>query len=234
MKHPIYTNLSPIIYDTAIRIISNDNPYFNLLLGKFSGTPTLFGTSPDDGYQQGRRNTLLGYTAGRDITSGYHNVFISTDAGKLILSGHDNVGIGNGALTSSRYGKYNIALGTVAGSSLNYGQHNICIGYFSNASNSTSVSANYNILLGSYTNSFNYSNTVIVGFSARATKNNDLVIGSQLQPLSGTLHGNITVTGSVTAAGPLVMFTNLPTVSSPSLPKGALWNDNGTLKIALG
>lgn len=110
-------------------------------------------------------NMLIGYNAGRDLTSGYRNIFLGARSGETNTTGINNIGIGlnsNYANINNRIaigvdalgfqatgGNGAVAIGTSALSRTTatggYNQHNVAIG-FEALMNATS--ANQNIAIG--------------------------------------------------------------------------------------
>jgi hypothetical protein len=85
-------------------------------------------------------------------------------------TGYSNVALGQSALRNNTTGNYNVALGKSALYSNTKGEYNVALGY--------------NVQSG------DFSNSIIIGVSASATTNNQLVLGS-----------------STTQVGPVTMST---------------------------
>lgn len=105
----------------------------------------------------GIQNVAVGATALENNTSGANNIVVGT-AATSNTSGSNNVAIGHGALTSNTIGTHNIAIGR-------------------NSSTGT-TSGEYNVSIGAYTNTVNFSKTILLGSYSVATSDNQLSIGS--------------------------------------------------------
>jgi hypothetical protein len=103
-------------------------------------------------------NTAVGYCALR-MNQGWRNIAVGNsgiDSGFAAAS--DNISIGNQAFQSLTTGEFNIGIGTSVMNSCNTGSNNTVI--------------------GAYSTSLNFSNTVVIGRDAVPTVDNQLVIGS--------------------------------------------------------
>jgi hypothetical protein len=139
----------------------------------------------------GSVNTAIGFGALSLNTTGYGN----TGIGSLALSSNVslfNTGIGYGALNANTTGSDNVAIGkqaaytnttgfanTIVGSQAlrqnTTGGNNTAIGFQALLNNTT---GNSNTALGVFTDSGNFSQSVIIGYLATATANNQFVVGS--------------------------------------------------------
>jgi len=103
-------------------------------------------------------NTAVGYCALR-MNQGWRNIAVGNsgiDSGFAAAS--DNISIGNQTFQSLTTGAFNIGIGTSV------------MNYCNTGSNNT--------VIGAYSTSLNFSNTVVIGRDAVPTVNNQLVIGS--------------------------------------------------------
>lgn len=103
-------------------------------------------------------NTAVGYSALK-ANQGWRNIAVGNsgiDSGFAAAS--DNISIGNQTFQSLTTGEFNIGIGTSVMNSCNTGSNNTVI--------------------GAYSTSLNFSNTVVIGRDAVPTVNNQLVIGS--------------------------------------------------------
>lgn len=82
------------------------------------------------------QNTLVGFAAGRNITTGTKNVFLGVNGGSgnaakppvVPMTGSDNIGIGFHAVKKCETGSMNIGIGTDAGNEITTGNDNTCVG----------------------------------------------------------------------------------------------------------
>jgi hypothetical protein len=140
----------------------------------------------------GSLNTAIGSGALSSNTTGYGNTGIGTLALYSNVSSLFNTAIGYGTLRSNTTGNDNVAIGieaaytnttgfanTIVGSQAlrqnTTGGNNTAIGFQALLNNTTGGS---NIALGAFTDSGNFSRSVIIGYLATATANNQFVVGS--------------------------------------------------------
>ena len=142
----------------------------------------------------GSHNNFIGYRAGNGPATGQatnntanNNNFFGNRSGYRITTGSCNVFIGMNAGCINTTGGNNTFIGRYAGCSNITGSNNIIIGNLANVT--TDV---VNGLSG-------WSNTVVIGNSATATADNQLVIGSVNSTLTGTLFGRLAVTSPTVA-----------------------------------
>ena len=142
----------------------------------------------------GSHNNFIGYRAGNGPTTGQatantanNNNFFGNRSGYRITTGSCNTFIGRYAGCINTTGGNNTFIGRYAGCSNITGNNNIIIGDVANVT--TDV---VNGLSG-------WSNTVVIGNSATATANNQLVIGSVNSTLNGILFGSLGLTSLTNA-----------------------------------
>lgn len=125
--------------------------------GSINSTNTLVGTNVGI---SGYNNTLIGYTSGQHNTSGYDNVFVGCSTGIYSSNGYHNTFIGSNAGIGNN-GYCNTLIGSNTG-----GSNNGC----------------YNTLIGHNSNLLeNVNNSTAIGVNAIATKNNQIVLGTDLE-----------------------------------------------------
>jgi hypothetical protein len=130
-------------------------------------------------------NTAVGYTALTLATSGSNNTAIGTQSMSFrAVTGHSNVAIGIRSLYGVSSGTNNTAIGAYALQNCETGSANVAIGRNALSANDT---GNNNTAIGYYTVSGNFNGSVILGYQATATANNQFVVGS-----SGTNAGAVT------------------------------------------
>jgi hypothetical protein len=109
--------------------------------------------TPDNyliGYEAGKSittglyNSFMGYQNGYSNTTGYMNYFIGYRAGYNNLSGYSNVFIGDSAGFNNTSGYKNIVIGNKSGFSNVAGKYNVFLGYNAGYANN----ADYNVFLG--------------------------------------------------------------------------------------
>jgi hypothetical protein len=129
-----------------------------------------------------RFNAILGYQAGKELTSGSYNTFIGYHAGMMNTEGYMNEFIGYEAGTNNLNGNWNTFLGMQSGQDNTSGSGNIFIGTGSGKSNTTgfgninigssagrlSIASDFNVNIGPEAGFFNIigSNNVKVGYQA--------------------------------------------------------------------
>jgi len=94
----------------------------------------------------GLYNSVIGYQAGKKLTTGSFNTFLGFNAGTNNLGGASNVFIGHLSGISNSSGNSNVYIGTNAGRS-NNGDYNIAIG---DSSGYLMTSGEWNIIIGKY------------------------------------------------------------------------------------
>jgi hypothetical protein len=116
----------------------------------------------------GIRNSVLGYEAGRDLTSGSYNCFIGFYAGLENTTGNSNIFLGNNCGQNNISGASNVFIGPTAGYTNSSGSGNVIIG---DAAGYKST-GNYNVFLGNLAGYDNqkYDNVMI---GANAGENNN-------------------------------------------------------------
>lgn len=156
-----------IIGDSAMTTDSTNNE--NIIIGSNAGKNSHCSSSVIIGHNAGQNTsttaTLIGFEAGKSITTALGNTYVGYKAGMLNTNGPYNTGIGHLALSNSTSGFYNTALGYAAGENNTTGNYNISIGPYAGRMN---LSAIYNICIGTnagYTNTGSNGN-VFVGIDA--------------------------------------------------------------------
>jgi hypothetical protein len=150
---PGFLTVSPIYVSSTNVGIGTNNPQARLHVeGRIYQTG--LGGSTFFGFEAGlndnlnnRRNTFIGYQAGRSNTSGYSNTALGFQALYSNTTGGTNIAIGNYALYSNTTGYSNTAIGNYALYSNTTGSSNTAIGNLALYSNTTGV---VNIALGNY------------------------------------------------------------------------------------
>jgi hypothetical protein len=110
-------------------------------------------------------NTLIGTSAGRNITTGDRNVFLGINggSGNAVLNpvppctGSNNIGIGFHAIKKFQTGSFNIGIGTDAGNEITTGNDNTCVGgsagqQITIGSNNTTIGRSAALRLGTDSN----------------------------------------------------------------------------------
>lgn len=110
-------------------------------------------------------NTLIGFGAGRSMTTGSSNTFMGASAGFAKTTGLRNTYIGDSAGSSNMIGSNNVFIGSSTGLRSGTGSNNTFIGAF----------------VG--TASIEYNNTIAIGSYASPTADNQLVIASSEYPI---------------------------------------------------
>ncbi|PIS11339.1 MAG: hypothetical protein COT73_04540 [Bdellovibrio sp. CG10_big_fil_rev_8_21_14_0_10_47_8] len=110
----------------------------------------------------GHYNVAIGSDTLRSNTTGDHNIAINYDALHNSTTGSDNSAIGYLAMFNNTEGQGNVALGAYAGRDNVHGSYNTWVGLDSGPETMDS-----------------FSNSVALGFDARTTKSNQVVIGNK-------------------------------------------------------
>jgi hypothetical protein len=111
------------------------------------------------------------------ITNGYQNSAIGYQTLSLNTEGHANSAVGYRALTTNTTGGNNTAVGALALNSNITTNNNTAIGYAAGYWENTNV-GNCNTFLGAFTGlNGNYSYSTAIGFNARITASNQIVLG---------------------------------------------------------
>ncbi|MCH2006069.1 ESPR-type extended signal peptide-containing protein [Acinetobacter ursingii] len=126
-------------------------------------------------------NAGLG-TANINVADNQNHIAIGTNAGQNIR-GNENIAVGLEA-SNGTSGRYNISIGSKAGQSMS-GEENVSIGYLSNQA--TTAGAFHTTALGGRTQSG--SNSVAVGYSAKAKDNGAIALGTGAS-VEGVDNGN--------------------------------------------
>lgn len=100
------------------------------------------------GLLTGGEHVVMGYQAGRSITSATKNVLIGFNAGNNTTGSGSNVAIGHGALFRQNNGSSNIAIGRNAMLFTSSGTGNVYIGYASGFGTTSGTTTNYNVGIG--------------------------------------------------------------------------------------
>jgi hypothetical protein len=140
----------------------------------------------------GDYNTVIGFQSALNLITGTNNVSLGALTLGGVETGINNVAIGTGAMgTIAPDASQNVALGTYS-LAVNAGEGNVGVGFNtlgpnvtgnyntaigSNAGQTNSV-GQYNTLIGASTDSGDYNGSVVLGFLAAATNNNQFVVGS--------------------------------------------------------
>ena len=202
----------------SIKTISASSPTF--VLKNSTNTPT-------NEMRAVASNFLVGYGAGKRLTTGQANVAISNDALASLTTGNWNTALGTQSLQSNTTGygnsgngvyslqanvdgDYNIANGYQSLFSNTSGQYNTGLGAFSLKSQ---ISANQNTGLGygTWFNQVSGSNNVAIGFNAgryisggataATIANNSILLGAQTKPNADNETDQIVIGTNITGNG---------------------------------
>ena len=161
-------------------------------------------------------NSFFGYQAGRSNTSGGSNSFFGANAGDSNTSGNANSFFGLNAGQFST-GDSNSFFGFFAGRNNTTGNSNTFVGVFSGLTNT--IESN-NTLIGDHADgAIGVTNATAIGFRAKVTQSNSLILGSINTVNSATADTNVgigttapterlEVVGNVKASGNLTVDTN--------------------------
>jgi hypothetical protein len=125
----------------------------------------------------GEGNTALGFQTLYHNSTGNRNIAIGSHALFANVSGQHNIAIGDGTNRDNTLGSYNIGLGSFS-LFTNYGNRNTAVGYEALKEN---VLGSNNTALGSgagpVSGSNNLNNTTAIGYNAKVTQSNSLILG---------------------------------------------------------
>jgi hypothetical protein len=130
---------------------------------------------------EGDNNIAIGSNALENNEDSADNIAIGNNALNLI-NGGNNVAIGSNCLNLSTSGSQNVVIGTNALSSALASNYNVAIGYNALANNEY---GDYNIALGVNTSCDSFDYCLVIGTDAVATASNQVVIGTDVNPLGG-------------------------------------------------
>ena len=158
----------PVNYNLTIGnplTTTNSAGTFNMFMGGLNATNFLSGSG----------NTLIGNQAGKDLTNGTGNMLLGLFAGRLNRRGDFNVLIGQDAISQSTNISRNVAIGRDTAFQANSINDSILIGDFAGENHTSGSFLTYigRLSGGSPT----LSNTMAIGYTARATSTNQAVIG---------------------------------------------------------
>jgi hypothetical protein len=137
---------------------------------------SFFGQAAGFSNTGGFHNSFFGRNAGFGNTTGGANSFFGTQAGQSNTEGLSNSFFGSFAGIANTTGNDNAFFGEAAGFNNTIGNGNVFIGFNSGTSNS---GENNNIFIGASTNGAAFiTNATAIGFKAKVTQTNSLVLGS--------------------------------------------------------
>lgn len=171
--------------------------------------------SETDGTDNGKYNVAVGHQAMRDATIADHSTAIGYQAMKHVTTGDYNTAMGEDALMVIGSGSRNVAVGCRAMQSQTSGDDNVAVGalarYFTDATNPTGSrnvaigtrsgdsDGNGNdcthIGYGAKNETAGLNNTITIGSNARATKDNQTVIGNS-NTTETLVRGDLVVRGT--------------------------------------
>ena len=120
-------------------------------------------------------NSAIGFAALSANVLGVNNTVIGYAAGGSISTANDNTAIGYGALGNTTIGNINTGIGTYSLINNTTGINNIAIG---GSAGSDNITGSFNTVIGNSTQTGNFDASVVIGYLATATANNQFVVGS--------------------------------------------------------
>ena len=121
-------------------------------------------------------NMAIGHLAQANTSSGVNNTAVGDSSmAYRVVTGNNNTALGGRALYGVSSGSNNTAVGVSALSDNQSGSSNVAIGRDAISGNQV---GNNNTAIGYYTVSGDFSGSVILGYQATATNNNQFVVGS--------------------------------------------------------
>lgn len=193
----------------------------------------------------GTQITAIGYNALAANTTASANVAVGYNALSSCVDGGFNVAVGRNALLGALGGTLNVAVGDGASVDLTSGTHNVAIGALSGLNVTTASNSTY---VGYSAYGGNHANSTGIGYNARVTADNQVVIGNSSvtetvlrgqvkggagtgtgQPvLVGVISVNSTPVGNVGAGTDDLMTYALPADSLSANNKGIRVSSWGT------
>lgn len=127
----------------------------------------------------GHRNIAIGTFALLNNTTGYHNIAIGADSLQRVTTGHDNLGIGVNALANVTTDSLNVAVGYDSFGNKTDGLYNTGVGVRAGTGN---IVGSRNTFIGCDSGAnTDISDSIAIGYNAKATQSNQLVIGTSSQ-----------------------------------------------------
>jgi hypothetical protein len=127
------------------------------------------------------KNYLIGYNAGKSLTTGLYNSFIGYQSGQSTMGGTSNIFVGYQAGLHNIDGDYNAFIGYTSGFNNTDGSHNVFVGYESGLNNTNGISNNFIGKGAGYSNKKGNNNIFIgndAGWSNEGSSGN-VYIGSE-------------------------------------------------------
>ncbi|MBD2702629.1 hypothetical protein IC229_18425 [Spirosoma sp. BT702] len=203
--------LSGLLLAQSTYVVNSPNTNNPPVYGSFN---TIVGpTAGSSGSLSGIRNALVGYGAGRALTTGNDNSFFGVDAGQQTTSGSGNVFAGYEAGLNNTSGGGNVFVGKMAGRANTTGYNNSFVGLQAGDANTTgrnnsfvgtgaglkNTTGNYNSFVGTAAGLFNTtgSDNVFLGYDtgfSNTTGNYDSFVGTYAG-LSNTTGSNNVFSG---------------------------------------
>jgi Chaperone of endosialidase len=196
------------------RLAGGDNTtgLANSFFGEFAGADNTFGSSNSFfGNTAGRftttgnNNSFFGARAGKQNTTGGSNAFLGFASGQQNTEGSSNSFFGSGSGANNTTGNSNAFFGGAAGIVNTTGSNNTFIGTASGALN---ITENNNTFIGSQTaGAGGITNATAIGFKAKVTQSNSLILGSINSVNSATADTNVGI-GTTAPVTRLHIVTN--------------------------
>ncbi|HEX5736005.1 MAG TPA: tail fiber domain-containing protein [Blastocatellia bacterium] len=154
----------------------------NSFFGAFAGTATMsfnnsfFGSNAGAANVSGDNNSFFGAGAGQSNTTAQENAFFGAQAGFSNTEGLQNSFFGSAAGPANTTGDFNSFFGFLAGRFTNTGNNN---SFFGRQAGQSNTAENDNTFVGALSDgSAGITNASAVGFRAKVTQSNSLVLGS--------------------------------------------------------
>ena len=172
----------------------------NITMSGVTGTKNvMLGMNNMENFTSAKHNIAIGIESLKSLTTGNNSIAIGPNTLKTNSTGGNNIAIGCDAMAAA-VSSNNIAIGHVAGKIISTGQDNVLFGancaeellggnenvMIGSQSGANSINANKNIVIGYEASANDYDECVILGHSASASANNQLVIGSSNSAITTT------------------------------------------------
>ncbi len=178
-----------------------------LNLGQNSGGNVLLGFQAGKALTSGTQNLMLGANSGPATTTGSNNLFLGGGSGGANVGGSNNLFLGVNSGTANVGGNFNVFAGSSSGAANTSGSSNLFVGWVSGFNNTSGGS---NIFLGQASgyNNTSASNNLFLGYASgysNATGSDNLFSGSYSgysntsgsdNLFSGSYSGNANTTGT--------------------------------------
>ena len=242
-SHNSFFGRSAGVFNTT----GESNSFFGRAAGLSNTTGndnSFFGTNAGFSNTIGNSNSFFGRAAGFSNTEGFGNSFSGVSAGERNTTGHDNSFFGKAAGTNNTTGSFNSFFGEFAGVSNTTGHDNSSFGRNAGFFNTTGESNSFfgkdagfsnttesnNTFIGSISDGqASITNATAIGYRAKVTQSNSLVLGSVNTVNGATADTNV---GIGTTAPEQTLHVNGMEILSTGALSGFKFRNRGSTSSA--